>query len=265
MAECELLRNKDIPKLCDDQHGRCTLPLLMLLIDFFLKKFDFKRVTFIAPDGRQTHSPSQEFPDIVKILETCRKAIWYYGSQPHHWYYYLSERVYERTCTVLRKVARCGRCKHYGLSRKWCMEYDREVDAWDTPCEDKFDTIEFGTTKVPIAGTLSNDMNKVYARILYLFIERAKKYPGQEKYKRLTIVAQEILFGTFHRGELAQAFGVSSKTVDRLREEVMELICSWSKKDIELMRLIEVLSQPETGVSEYHDISLQDCLDEEGR
>lgn len=141
--ECELLKKREFEKLSDPSDARCTLALLGLLCDFYLKKYDRTEITFMGPDKVKDRTPTI-VPDYAGILRRCKRTDWIYGNQPKKWYYFLCRCAFNEAHNAARRTRRCGICEHFNHLKKFCVVQKQNVKAHGKVCEDDYEPISIG-------------------------------------------------------------------------------------------------------------------------
>ena len=265
--ECELLKKREFEKLSDPNDARCTLSLLILLCDFYLKKYDHTKTKFVRPDEVKDRTPTI-VPDYGGVLRRCKSTIWVYGNQPKKWYYFLCRCANNEAYNAGRNTMRCGTCQHFIPLKRFCVAQQQKVKAWDKSCRDEYDPTPIEASLMALAST-SNVQDKIIERILYWFVLETKNNPREQKHEINLTIAEKLLTGDYQREKIAEYYNVSSKTIDRRKEEVVKLMKEYAENDPELLALREDFMELDNRPPDYGyqrktiDKSLEDVESDE--
>ena len=169
LLKCELLASSDFKRLCDSEHGRCTLPVLVRACDRYLRKkagpfFKSESWEKAGQIGKRTtvrapkHESPELIPDYASILNRLRKITsdrWrknvaraqkkcseedknnetskerdISGASPSDWARYLHKVAYRAVRDLLVKATKCKWCTYF-LPRAsiWCLNKKFEEEV----------------------------------------------------------------------------------------------------------------------------------------
>ena len=214
--ECELLKRQEFEKLTDPNDARCTLPLLLKLCDFYTRKFDHTETVFRRPESRMVHVPVVS-PDPLVIMKRLKSTKWEGENAPENWYYFLRRCSYNEVCNLYRKTNRCGACQHF--QNQFCVAKNEKVKAWDKICR-HFKEMLLAAEVDRLVNT-ADVRERIIENILSLLFLETTNNPGKRRYEIYYAIAEKLLFRGYERAEIAESFGISLKTVDRRKEEVI--------------------------------------------
>jgi hypothetical protein len=184
-------------------------------------------------------------PDYERILEDIRTSAqgWKWGNTPLNWFKHMEIQAHRSIRAFVKSKIPCGSCNYYRHLDGQCNLKNARKHQTGRGCSCyKPIVVDSGNLVRPDNTTI---FDKISWRIISLIAkeaEDASQKPRQaKKLERLHLTVlgwqEEGAAGNETRARVAQRHQVSSKTVDRDKQDLIKLVRKFRKNDPELKNL----------------------------